>query len=347
MKDPALDTLLLPFENGSLDFFETAGEGEQALFLRARMGFALSGIAKDKLLCQQTFATDKDNLERAGFTVQPEVEGSFPVVLLLPTRQRDESRALMAQAARLVKEGGIIIAAAPNTEGAKTTEADLTKLVGNSGKLSKNKCRVFWAEVSKDTTDHDLLAAWSKLDEPREILGGEFISRPGVFAWDHLDKASQLLVATLPEKLAGRGADLGCGFGYLTREVAKREKVKAIDLYEAEKRALDLAEQNLKGKTGEVALDFIWQDATKKLARTYDFIVTNPPFHASGKQDRADIGQEFIKSAARGLRPSGHLWLVANRHLPYEATLDKVFASYEIMADQGGYKVIRAIKANK
>lgn len=347
MKDPALDTLLLPFENGSLDFFETAGEGEQALFLRARMGFVLSGIAKDKLLCQQTFATDKDNLERAGFTVQPEVEGSFPVVLLLPTRQRDEARALMAQAARLVKKGGVIIAAAPNTEGAKTTEADLTKLVGNSGKLSKNKCRVFWAEVSANTINQQLLEEWSQLDAPREILDGRFTSRPGVFAWDHIDKASQLLVKTLPDRLPGRGADLGAGFGYLTSEVVKVNKVKAVDLYEAEKRALDLAEINLKGKTGEVAVDFIWQDVTKGLNRTYDFVVMNPPFHAGGKQDRADIGQGFIKAAAKALRPSGHLWLVANRHLPYEATLDKVFASYEIMADQGGYKVIRAIKANK
>ncbi|WP_057462797.1 class I SAM-dependent methyltransferase [Pseudovibrio sp. POLY-S9] len=347
MKDPALDTLLLPFEDGLLNFFEEGAADQKALFLRARMGFAMNGIAKDCLICQQTFAPDRDNLERAGFTVAPEVDGQYPLVMLLPPRQRDEARALMAKAVKSAGEGGLVVVSASNTEGAKTAESDLTKLAGNTGKVSKNKCRVFWAEISPENVNHELVEEWSKLDAPREIMEGEFVSRPGVFAWDHLDKASQLLVATLPEKLAGRGADLGCGFGYLTREVAKREKVKAIDLYEAEKRALDLAEQNLKGKTGEVALDFIWQDATKKLARTYDFIFTNPPFHAGGKQDRADIGQEFIKSAARGLRPSGHLWLVANRHLPYEATLDKVFASYEIMADQNGYKVIRAIKANK
>lgn len=347
MIDSALDTLLLPFEEGNLDFFKEAKPEDKALFLRARMGFAMNSIAKDHLVCQQTFAPDRDNLERAGFNVKPQVDGQYPLVLLLPPRQRDEARALMAKAVKSASNGGIVIASVPNTEGAKTAQSDLTKLAGNAGKISKNKCRVFWAEITPETVDHELVEEWSNLDAPREILEGEFISRPGVFAWDHLDRASQLLVSVLPEKLAGRGADLGCGFGYLSREVAKREKVKGIDLYEAEKRALDLAEQNLKGKTGDVELDFFWQDATTKLARTYDFVFTNPPFHAGGKQDRTDIGQEFIKSAARSLRPSGHLWLVANRHLPYEATLNKVFASFEIMASQNGYKVIRAIKANK
>ncbi|AEV36888.1 ribosomal RNA small subunit methyltransferase C [Pseudovibrio sp. FO-BEG1] len=347
MKDPALDTLLLPFENGSLDFFEDGSADQKALFLRARMGFAMNAMDKSRVVCQQTFAADKDNLERAGFTVTPDASGTYPLVMVLPPRQRDEARALMAQAVKSAGEGGIVIAAVSNTEGAKTAESDLTKLAGNAGKLSKNKCRVFWAEVSADTINQQLLDEWSQLDAPREILDGRFMSRPGVFAWDHIDKASQLLVKTLPDRLPGRGADLGAGFGYLTSEVVKVNKVKAVDLYEAEKRALDLAETNLKGKTGEVAVDFIWQDVTKGLNRAYDFIVMNPPFHAGGKQDRADIGQGFIKAAAKALRPSGHLWLVANRHLPYEATLDKVFASYEIMADQGGYKVIRAIKANK
>ncbi|SDQ86805.1 class I SAM-dependent methyltransferase [Pseudovibrio sp. Tun.PSC04-5.I4] len=347
MIDSALDTLLLPFEEGNLDFFKDAKPEDKALFLRARMGFAMNGIDKDRLVCEQTFAPDRDNLERAGFNVAPQVEGQYPLVLLLPPRQRDEARAQMAKAVKSALNGGIVVASVSNTEGAKTAQSDLTKLAGNAGKISKNKCRVFWSEITPETVDHELVEEWSKLDAPREIMEGEFISRPGVFAWDHLDRASQLLVSVLPEKLAGRGADLGCGFGYLSREVAKREKVKGIDLYDAEKRALDLAEQNLKGKTGDVELDFFWQDATTKLARTYDFVFTNPPFHAGGKQDRVDIGQEFIKSAARSLRPSGHLWLVANRHLPYEETLSKVFASFEIMASQNGYKVIRAIKANK
>ena len=52
----------------------------------------------------------------------------------------------------------------------------------------------------------------------------------------------------------------------------------------------------------------------------------------------------FIRAAAGGLRSGGIFYMVANRHLPYEATLKDVFAHVEMIADEGGYKVIRAIK---
>ena len=44
------------------------------------------------------------------------------------------------------------------------------------------------------------------------------------------------------------------------------------------------------------------------------------------------------------LRNGGQLWLVANRHLPYEAALEQKFRSVAPIAAEGGYKVIEAIK---
>jgi 16S rRNA (guanine1207-N2)-methyltransferase len=35
-------------------------------------------------------------------------------------------------------------------------------------------------------------------------------------------------------------------------------------------------------------------------------------------------------------------WLVANRHLPYEAVLGEVFAKATVVVEQGGYKVFEA-----
>ena len=50
----------------------------------------------------------------------------------------------------------------------------------------------------------------------------------------------------------------------------------------------------------------------------------------------------FVETAARLLRKGGTCWLVANRHLPYEATLSKAFEAFEVRHDGGGYKVIEA-----
>ena len=40
--------------------------------------------------------------------------------------------------------------------------------------------------------------------------------------------------------------------------------------------------------------------------------------------------------------PHGRLWLVANRHLPYEATLASRFADVRTVTVQEGFKVIEA-----
>ena len=74
-------------------------------------------------------------------------------------------------------------------------------------------------------------------------------------------------------------------------------------------------------------------------------IVSNPPFHTQGRADRPDIGRRFIAVAAEALKPGGRLWLVANRHLPYEEVLNASFGSVRTVAQQDGFKIIEAVKA--
>ncbi|MES0879767.1 class I SAM-dependent methyltransferase [Roseibium sp. SCP14] len=343
MSDPALDTLLLPLE---LEAVELAADA-RLLFLRARAGRALNTLSKHDILCVQSFAPDRDALQKAGFQVEAEIStDTFDAVLVLPGRQRQEARAQLAQAVTRVKPGGVVMACAPNTEGAKTLESDLAVLLGGAEKMTKSKCRVVWETVRSASVNAALLKDWQALDAARPILDGAYVSRPGIFAWDRIDPASKLLVDHLPETLKGRGADLGAGFGYLTRAVfEKASSVSAMDLYEAEKRALDLAEQNLSAFKGKRVMNGIWCDVTKGIEGPYDFAVSNPPFHQAGKADRADVGQGFIRAASAGLKPGGEFYLVANRHLPYEQTLSQVFADVVQLADEGGYKVIRAVKS--
>jgi 16S rRNA (guanine1207-N2)-methyltransferase len=269
----------------------------------------------------------------------------FPLVLLLPPRQREEARALFAEAVRRVAPGGIVLAAVPNAEGAKSAEGDLARLAGPLQQLSKHKCRVFWAAPSGESIDAELLASWLALDAPRRNDAG-YLSRPGLFAWDRVDTASALLAAHLPADLAGRLADLGAGYGYLsTQVIARCPAVAAIDLYEAEARALEPArlnlEQALHESGREVETAFHWHDVAQGLPHRYDAIVSNPPFH-QGREDLPALGRAFIQTAADALLPHGRLWLVANRHLPYEATLASRFNEVRTVTVQEGFKVIEA-----
>ncbi|MBW8366586.1 MAG: class I SAM-dependent methyltransferase [Arenimonas sp.] len=337
--DPALETLFLPLVSGAVAW---PRDGGGTLFLRARAGAALDAARGQVLVCEQSFKPWADALAASGQRAVDAEAGRFERVLLLAPRQRMESRALLARAVAQAAPGGVVVACAANNEGARSMQADLAQLAGPLHSLSKRHCRVCWTAPLDAAVDQALLAQWLALDAPRPIEDGRFLSRPGLFAWDRIDAASALLASCLPPDLAGRCADLGAGFGYLSSEVLARcPAVTALDLYEAEARALALARHNL--AAARVPVGFHWHDVTTGLPETYDAIVSNPPFH-QGRADDPGLGLGFIAAAQGALRPGGRLWLVANRHLPYEAALSKGFARVHTVREGAGFKVIEAIK---
>lgn len=345
--DAPLQTLFLPFSQGLLRWPQGP-----AAFLRARDGWALREHAQGKALdCEQSFAPFAQALQASGRDTLPslpiDAAGRHALVLVLPPRQREEARALFARALALCAPGGIVVACQSNNEGARSGEADLKQLAGLGGTIAKNHCRVYWTRPLDGSHDPDLAARWAALDAERSILGGRFISRPGVFAWDRIDPASSLLAENLPGDLAGRAADLGAGYGYLSRELLERcPKITALDLYEAEHRALALAERNLAAPPRPIPLRFLWRDVTAGIEPGYDVIISNPPFHTPAREDRPDIGQRFIAVAAGALRPRGRLYVVANRHLPYEQILNDSFGAVRVLAERDGFKLIEAMRGS-
>ncbi len=344
MDDPALQALFLPFIDGTLS------PPARLAFLRARNGQGLqqfrSVFSRVSIVAEQSFRPFADALPLSGVDVGAQAQGRFEAVLLLPPRQRGEARELLAHALDCAMPGALVVASVANNEGARSIESDFAALAGPLSTLSKHKCRVFWTRVDATHVDAALAQRWTDDAAPRAIADGRFISRPGVFAWDRIDSASALLAAHLPADLAGRGADLGAGYGYLASEVLARcAQVDALDLFEAEARALDLARVNLPAAAASharsPALRYFWHDVTQGLPHRYDFVVTNPPFHR-GRADEPELGRRFIRVAAQSLHPHGRLLLVANRHLPYEQTLQQSFARTRVLADAHGFKVIDA-----
>ena len=69
----------------------------------------------------------------------------------------------------------------------------------------------------------------------------------------------------------------------------------------------------------------------------------NPPFHR-GRAAEPGIGQRLIGVAAKALRRGGRLFMVANRQLPYEETLEAEFAQWREITRDGGFKVLAATR---
>lgn len=346
--DPALATLLLPLADGTLAW---PGRG---LFLQARAGWPLQALPLPGLACTQDDRAAHEGLLAAGHQVFAgdalDPDARWPLVMVLPPRQREAARALLAEALARLEPGGRILACMPNKEGARSGEADLARIAGPVASLSKHHCRAFWTGAVEMPADAALQAEWRALARPRwiasaQVPGGGFHSRPGIFAWDRVDPASALLAGHLPGDLAGSGADLGAGWGYLSLAVLARcADVQALDLYESDARALACARLNLAPHAARARLGFHWHDVAWGVEGRHDFVVSNPPFHAAGRDARPELGRGFIAAAAAALRPGGRLWLVANRHLPYEQALGEGFAQVRSVVQRDGFKVFEAIR---
>ncbi len=183
----------------------------------------------------------------------------------------------------------------------------------------------------------EALAAGSLQQHPTHGLW----TQPGVFSWDRVDAGSASLVASLP-MLAGRGADLGCGIGVLARGILQSPAVQDLVLVDIDRRALDAADRNINDARART----VWADVRSPTlpCQDLDFIVSNPPFHDSGVEDKT-IGQMFLTRSAAMLKRGGALWLVANRHLPYELTLRALFKQVDVVSDENGFKIFKAVKS--
>ena len=239
------------------------------------------------------------------------------------------ARATVAEAARITK-GPVVIDGA-KTDGIEGLLRDLRKRGDLSPALSKAHGKIaVLAEGAK-------LSEW---EDPGPTDIGGFVTRSGVFSADGVDPGTALLADALPGGLKGRVADLGAGWGALSRAVLARDGVSECHLVESDLRALDCARLNVTDPRAR----FHWADVVGFDAiGGLDAIVTNPPFH-QGRAGDPGLGQAFIATARRLLRKGGALWLVANRHLPYETTLA---AQFEEVAGIGGdrsYKLFRAAR---
>lgn len=345
MTDPAIETLHWALKN----HLPTISAQCKTLFLRARW---TAELQRDSgLVCVQGFKPWADTLISNGFDVQPqwpEGEAQFQRILLLPARQRQENRALLAQAALSLAPNGVLITAQQNVEGAKSLQSDCEALLGQIRFESKAKCRVIWG--SAGALNRDLAHLWTQLDAIQPIVSGEFLSRPGVFAWDRIDAGSNLLAEYLPKDLSGRGADLGCGYGFLTaRALHSRVAITHMNCFEADARALALARANLM-RFGARATGFHWHDVARGVGHVqgsgqgdFDFILSNPPFH-TGRADAPELGLSFIATAAKALRLGGRFIMVANQHLAYESALRQKFSLVQTLVQDRGFKVLEATR---
>ncbi|THD83469.1 class I SAM-dependent methyltransferase [Aliigemmobacter aestuarii] len=292
----------------------------------------MAAFDKTRVKAVQGHFPDHRRLSAMGFDMAAEgpVEGASAAVVMLP-RSKEQARAMLAEAAASLPHGAPVIVDGFKTDGVEGVLRDLRARLPVTEPISKAHGKTFAFVAGPE------LADWTAM--PREVEGG-FRTVPGVFSADGPDRGSVLLAAALPDYLPGYSVDLGAGWGFLSRAVLARKGVKRLDLVEADHAALTCARVNVTDPRAR----FYWADATEYRADGHaDHVICNPPFHAGRDADPA-LGVAFLRAAAGMLSPEGDLWLVANRHLPYDRALKELFQDVAEIGGDSAFRLTRAAR---
>ena len=261
-----------------------------------------------------------------------EMEHSSDVTILHLPKSKIEGFGMLSKAIELTQE--YIIIDGNKKDGIDSYFNGIKKLTDILGVSIKDHGKAFCFDPKRinKTPVND----WKNSAKIKENIDG-FFTAEGMFSPRSIDKGSHELASAFTGKLNGCIADLGAGWGWLSHEALK-QNIKKIDLYEAHFPSFQCSKLNIQ----DVRADFFWIDVLKlSNEATYDMVIMNPPFHL-GRATDLSLGEGFLVKASEILKKNGTLHMVANRHLPYEKTLSRLFKNVTISEEKLGFKIIEA-----
>ena len=248
------------------------------------------------------------------------------------------------QAFNLLPVMGTLRLAGYKHEGIKTHISRASELFGSKAKVSKGKNQLSTAVITKSAAQNPALDDRQYTDL-REIVckdNQRFWSKPGMYGWDKIDRGSLFLTETLCEQISSlenqQTLDLGCGYGYLSRQLArlKPNRVVATDNCAA---AIRATAKNLQEFEATNSVEVIATDAGDSIEGSFDFIICNPPFH-QGFSTNASLHRKFLENTKRLLKPSGQAWYVVNQFLALEKECEKLSLQHKEITRNSRFKVL-------
>lgn len=161
-----------------------------------------------------------------------------------------------------------------------------------------------------------------------------FLSDNGVFAKNHIDYGSKLLVETFLKHYAKEKKilDMGCGYGFMGLVIAKVTGAD-VTMVDVNKRAVHLTNRNIDNL--KIAAKSFVSNIYENITEKYDVIITNPPIRA-GKKVLLDI----LIGAKKYLSEDGSLWYVMRKDQgakSMEKILNEHYKVQLIEKDKGFY----------
>jgi 16S rRNA (guanine1207-N2)-methyltransferase len=224
-----------------------------------------------------------------------------------PRGERELKRDVIEQAYHVLRSRGLLVVLSPVAKD-QFFPSVMKKAFGKVALETGRAGTVLWSPRGADhrRRRHEITFYVRAPGAPESL---EFVSRPGVFTYGHMDDGARALVEVADVHTGDRIADLGCGTGTVgVLAGLKAGSTALVTFVDSNVRAAALAEINARSN----GLTDFRVIAGAKLdglaADQFDVAVANPPYYA-----QQGIARLFIEGARRMLRPGGRLYVVTKQ----------------------------------
>ena len=268
--------------------------------------------------------------------IKKNIKKKFDKTFVNITKSRKETFFYIAAAFFITKRNGIITITGDNKLGIDFYLKKISSLL-NLNFFSKSHGKIIFLQKTKFIPNE--IRTWKNFGNYTKI-SSDFLTLPGCFSEKKIDEGSNLLAKNFSNKLFGRVADLGAGWGYLSaKALENNNRIKQIALVESNLNSLKCSRINVPSFKAK----FYWTDIEEEnlSIKNCDHVIMNPPFH-KGKKFIHSLGLVFLKTAKKILKKKGTLWMVHNKELIYENSINDLFPNYKYIDITENYKIIKA-----
>ena len=253
-------------------------------------------------------------------------------VLLRIPRQLAYLEYQLARLAAQLRPGAIVLAGGMDKHLSAHTAGLLERYIGPTQRhRGRKKARLFSAtrdQRAPPSIPPPARYACPGLAQPLQSL-------PNVFSRERLDIGSRLLLDALGDlEPACLAIDLACGNGVLGLSLFARNLCRQLLFIDESAMAIASARFNARAlfpDADAARLEFHQADGLCDYTGTpADLILCNPPFHMQHAVEDF-VGRRLLHQGASHLAPQGRLLLVANRHLDYARSLDRVLGRPQVL----------------
>jgi 16S rRNA (guanine1207-N2)-methyltransferase len=280
--------------------------------------------------------------------LSPPCMGNPDLVLLNIYKGRSLNRRILLQVWQALKPGGRLLISGANDQGIQSVLKDTSQLFENISILAYKKGNRV-AQLLKNDSQQRALPDWT--NEPGiahgtwhifqlDLFGHSFslVSLPGVFSYSGLDDGTRLLISSLEDLSGKKVLDVGCGYGIVGLYSAACG-AQTVDMVDSQLLAVASSRENIARNRYPNCQVYSSDLLSAVIGKTYDYILSNPPFHA-GIQVDYQAAHALITGAVSALEIGGHLQIVANRFIPYDRLMVEVFGNVTVLAQSPAYRIL-------